>query len=116
MVELAAWFEPGVMPTPERVVQCFAEWSHAWADPDQKDTPMADWAQDYLNNYRVVYMGEGIVAIDMQLGAFDHGAGNGLLVWHEAHLVWFYEDSVIEIAAHKELRGLEPTPTDERPA
>lgn len=86
------------------IVRHFADWCAIHADEEPSD----QFYQDYADNHTVVYDDGWYKVIDVRLGAFDHGAGNALLIvqadtqWiaYEGEMTLFAEGMILKNTHH----------------
>lgn len=83
-------------------VQQFAKWcaKHNGEELDKATL------RDYVNNFTPIYSDGYFRVIEVNMGAFDHGAGAALLIV-QGNLAWVaYEDSMTQFTKGKELMNL----------
>jgi hypothetical protein len=87
----------------EQVIDNFADWCTIWAD----EQPGEEFRKDYREHYEVVWTdGAWFLVIHVRLGAFDHGAGDSILVVMGDDQFVAYEGTVTQFASGKTLGGL----------
>jgi hypothetical protein len=88
--------------TREDIIQRFADWCTTWAGEE----PSNETRLDYVDHNEVVYDDGWFVVLNVNMGAFDHGAGNCLLIAQDGKQWVAYEGKMTLFAEGKDLKTL----------